>query len=188
MSNPRSAFCLFCDDIRMEVGNKPSFMGIYGADMVFSPDLPKDMQIAVPKLAIVTWLFCDVDDKPQRMVLHFYGPPGRTEIVKFDIPPEQIIQPTNAFPDATRVILQVQLQIAGLPLHSEGTLEVTVETEREDDLRAGRLHVRIPGRPDPAAIDQGPATPSFSIKSVQPSEPPPSAAPQAKRRSSRKRR
>jgi len=149
MAVPRSAFCLFCDDVRMEVGNKPSYMGIYTGEMVFPPDPPPEAQIALSKFVILAWLFCDVNDKPDRITVHVYGPPGRTEIFKHDVPAEQFAQPEPLFDDVTKLVFHIAMPILGLPVACDGVLEVTIETERET-LRAGRLRLRLPGRPAPS--------------------------------------
>lgn len=47
---------IYCDDVRLEVGNKQSLMGIYSSDL-FLPELP----IALPKLCIVVNLVTPID-------------------------------------------------------------------------------------------------------------------------------
>lgn len=51
------AFCVnYCDDIRHELGNKLSLIGVYGADLVL-PELPA----AIPKLCIFAQLYSELD-------------------------------------------------------------------------------------------------------------------------------
>ncbi len=51
---PRHAQVVFCDDIRLEIGNKASLMGVYGGEMVFpafpghTPQLCVSVQIRTP--------------------------------------------------------------------------------------------------------------------------------------------
>jgi hypothetical protein len=178
MPNPRTAFCLFCDDIRIEVGNKPSFMGIYGAEIVFPSDIPPEAPIVLPKFAIIPWLFCDMDDKPQRLTIHVYGPPGKTEIFRQEIAIGQIGQPAVVFDDSTRVTFGATLPITGMPIACEGIIEVAFETERET-IRAGRLRIRMPSRPDPTLPTL--ASPSeVATASPPPFEQSPDAAPETK--------
>ena len=158
MPSSRSAFCLFCDDIRLELGNKPSFMGIYTGEMIFPPNPPAEMQIAIPKFCIITWLFCDKDDPPRSVTVRIFGPPGRTEFAKFEVPPEQLVQPAPFFDDVTKLVFQTALPMLGFPIACEGIIEVTAETDRET-LLAGRLRVRVPGRPDPTLTSAEPAPP-----------------------------
>lgn len=51
------AFAIYCDDIRREEGNKTSYMGIYGADMVVAAASP----INIPKLCIAVHLIVPTD-------------------------------------------------------------------------------------------------------------------------------
>lgn len=48
-SHNRNANAIFCDDIRQEIGNKTSFMGIYNGEMFFS-----EFPAYVPKICIST--------------------------------------------------------------------------------------------------------------------------------------
>lgn len=46
----RHAWAVYCDDIRHEIGNKMSFMGIYNAEMYFN-----EFPSLLPKLSIVAY-------------------------------------------------------------------------------------------------------------------------------------
>lgn len=157
MAIQRSAFCLFCDDIRMEIGNKPSFMGVYTGDIVLPPDPPPDMQVVLPRFAIMVWLFCDITDKAERVAVRVFAPPGRTEVIFTEIPPEQIKMPVATTEGAAKFVFSAGFPINNFHLACEGTIEVVVETERET-LVAGRLRVRMPGRPDPTLSGNGGTT------------------------------
>ena len=176
----RTAFCLFCDDIRMEVGNKPSFMGVYtGGEMVFPPGPP-----IVPKLGIAVWLLCPIDDYPRQVTIRLFGPPDRTEILKTDNPlilPHAGVPPP--FPDVTRGIINVMLPVVNLPLPHSGTLELEIETEREI-LLAGRLKIVMPTHPEPTILLP---TASPLTAEQSPSAAPASESPPAQRRPSRRR-
>lgn len=45
------AYCHFCDDVRSEIGNKTSLMGIYGGELLV-PVMPT----MVPRLAVVIFV------------------------------------------------------------------------------------------------------------------------------------
>ena len=47
----RLAYCHFCDDVRIEIGNKTSLMGIYGGELLV-PAMPT----ILPRLAVVTFV------------------------------------------------------------------------------------------------------------------------------------
>lgn len=150
MPDPRVAFCLFCDDIRLEVGNKPSFMGIYtGGEMVFPPDMPSGQPALIPKLAMPVWLVCDKGDVPEKLVAYVHAPPGRTEYMRQEIPLDPPAMPSDVSQEARKIYLHFQIGLVNLQLETSGVVEVTVETEL-GQLRAGRLRITIPGRPDPA--------------------------------------
>src|SRR4051794_10954427 len=80
MPTPRVANCIFCDDIRHEVGNKVSLMGIYSADILF----PGPPPVAFRTLGIVAWLIFDVDDRPTKFTIRVLVPPDRTEVLKIE--------------------------------------------------------------------------------------------------------
>lgn len=51
------SFCVnYCDDIRHELGNKTSLIGIYGADL-----LVREVPAVIPKLCIYAQLYGEVD-------------------------------------------------------------------------------------------------------------------------------
>jgi len=180
MPNPRTAFCLFCDDIRMEIGNKPSFMGVYTGEMVFPPGLSLDVGIFVSKFAVMWWLFCDKDDRPQHISVRVSIPPGHTEIAKMDVGTEQITQAMpQIFDDYTRLILGSTIPLTNLIFQCSGTIEVSIETERET-IRAGRLRVQIPGRPDTAVSATAGSSSEPPTASPLPSEQSPDAVQETK--------
>jgi hypothetical protein len=90
---PRELFSIVCDDIRVEIGNKPSFMGIYD-EGIFVPEIPfsfaklclaqryeeeaeinenyrLSVVLAGPKLKIEATL--EVQKKPTRVVSVYVG-------------------------------------------------------------------------------------------------------------------
>src|SRR5947209_13397450 len=80
MPTPRVANCIFCDDIRSEVGNKVSLMGLYSTDILFTIPPP----VAVRTLGIVAWLIFDVDDRPTHLTIRVLVPPARTEVLRIE--------------------------------------------------------------------------------------------------------
>lgn len=172
MADPRTAFCLFCDDVRMEMGNKPSLMGIYTGEMIFPEEPPPGHAVAVQKLVVIWWLFCSVGDNPEWIKVHLYGPPGRSEFAKIEIPADQIVAPRMTYEDTQRLYYSAMIPIFNFTLPSEGVVEVAIETE-QGFVRAGRLRVRVPGRPE-LAVDVAPIS---ATASPQPSEQSPPVAP-----------
>lgn len=173
MPNPRVAHCVFCDDVRQEVGNKLSLMGMYMGDIVLPVAPPVGMPAILPKFAICVWLLCDWGDNPERITVRVYAPPGRTEITKMEAAQGQIAPPAPLFDDPTKLSLTTLLPIFNFAIFDEGEIEVTVETE-QGTLRAGRLQVRMPSRhiqsddssvPSSATSDSSAASPSPSEQS-----------------------
>lgn len=152
MAISRAATCIFCDDIRVEIGNKYSLMGIFSADIAFSVPGP----IVLPKFGIVVWVLSDLDDVPKKIVVRVLGPPNRTELlkiegtgdVKFAYPPDEL---------STTAVVRMIIPIMNFNLAEEGFVEVMVETDRET-LRAGRLRVRFNVRPEEVGLPPSPST------------------------------
>ena len=180
MPDPRIAHCIFCDDIRYEVGNKLSFVGVYAADIVFGTKPSQEAPAVLSKFAMVLWVISDLDDRPSSMKVTLYGPPGRTEIFSLD-PPIGNAPPSSE--GAVRFIFQMALPIINLVIVDEGFLELAVVTER-GELRAGRLVIR--SLPEGQSHDQLIAS-AFATASPPPSEQSPPASPASKTRRARPR-
>lgn len=133
MADPRVANCLFCDDIRVEVGNKFSLMGVYGGEMLIAATFP----VQIAKLGIMVWLISDVDDKPKRVVTSVILPDG-TELLSTEVPSDFPVQNIEG---SSKMNLTQVIPISPMPIPKEGMIEVWVETER-GKIRAGRLLVR----------------------------------------------
>jgi len=57
MIGGRYMHTLWCDDIRQEIGNKPSFMGVYDDGLVL-PSLP----FVLPRIAVYSWIVTPVNN------------------------------------------------------------------------------------------------------------------------------
>jgi hypothetical protein len=146
------AFCQFCDDVRMEIGNKPSFMGLYSGQMVFPEQPLEGTPVIIPRLVIIPWLFTAREDPPQKLNVILYGPPGKTIIFNFPLPVGGR-EPVVPFADSTELHLHAIIPTMNMTFMHTCVLEVVLETERET-LRAGRLRIVIPNRPDPGANEE----------------------------------
>jgi hypothetical protein len=185
MTLPRVAFCLFCDDARQEVGGKMSYMGVLPPNLAFPDNPPPEIQLLIPKLVIALWLLTDREDKFERVTISVSIPPGRTELLKFEVPSEQIGFQGTAQEWSQRIGLNMILPFINLTVPCEGFIEVDVETEREK-LHAGRLRLVIPGRPDPTILASEVSS-SSPTASPQPSEQSPPSALASKPRVARRR-
>lgn len=184
----RYAFCLFCDDVRAEVGNKLSYMGVYNKDILFPPlrpGTPLEVPVVLPKFVIVAWLISDINDRPERVKVRAYIPPGRTELATSEAVVADLFNPDNLLPGSQKYSIQVLLPSMNVPIPCSGFIEVTVEADGEE-LRAGRIQVIVPGRPAPVEEPiPSTASPPPSEQSL-PAVPETKPAPARRRPSSRR--
>jgi hypothetical protein len=135
MPNPRVASCIFCDDIRHEVGNKFSLIGIYGADL----NVPLSKQIVtIPRFGIAVQLISDIDDSPDNFTVTILIPPDRQELMKQEVKIQHMEEPG----DSTKAYCRVLISLPPFNISEEGPIEVMVDTGRET-MRAGRLFVKF---------------------------------------------
>ena len=147
MASPRVAFCEFCDDIRLEAGNKFSIMGIYGTEMHFAVPAPA----LLVKWGIFFWLITDIGDIPQKINVKVLIPPDRQEVFSTDIP----IAPAEHTEGATKLRWRTPIMMPMINLTAEGYIEVIVETEL-GSMRAGRIFVKFPEVASPVITDNSP--------------------------------
>ncbi|HYE70110.1 MAG TPA: hypothetical protein VD932_01130 [Aquabacterium sp.] len=145
MSEPdsRPVYCLFCDDIRTELGGKLSFMGLYGAELILNIPFPA----ILPKLGVIIGMIHKIGDQPKFIKVKIYGPVTGEEVAQFDIndiPPQPIEE------GMTKGHLRLTFQLVPFAIPQAGSVEVFVETER-DSVRAGRL--KISTKAEPASSD-----------------------------------
>lgn len=135
MSITRHLEVIFCDDIREEVGNKLSFMGVYSADLTV-PMVP----IVLNKLCIVVRAIADNSDPFQALKVSIFHDGEDTELITTG----QIALP-GVNPDSMESPLQVvQLTFMLTPfqIDKETTIRVKATTEREELSSVGlRVHV-----------------------------------------------
>lgn len=137
MPAPRVSTCIFCDDVRYEMGNKISLIGVYNSDIIF----PANPPLIVPKLGIVVWIVTDIDDIPTALSLRITVPPNETEIFKA----QQVSLPTLQHrEDAQKATFRNVLGLGPIPLTAEGFLEVWVDSG-QGETRAGRIFLRFAG-------------------------------------------
>lgn len=138
----------------MELGNKPSFMGVYtGNQLHFPHGTPMDQPLILPRLGIPVWLVCDRDDRPERVVIEITLSPDDTLVWRNEIPLGPETFPQVLDPDSKKLSLHFQAVLFNLMLQPTGSLTVKVETET-GVLRAGRVKVVV--------ADQEGGTPSAS--------------------------
>jgi hypothetical protein len=176
MAAPRVATCIFCDDIRQEVGGKVSIMGVYGADMIF----PQAPPVSVLKWGIAVWLIVDVDDIPQKLTITVLTPPGKTEIARVEMDGSLNVGQAVA-EDITKYNVRAVFNLSPVTFMEDGIVEVMVETEL-GVIRAGRLLVRFQP-PEAAALAVNPSATGAGLppSQSQPDVPEPSSPPEPSR-------
>jgi len=155
----RTAFVLFCDDVRQEVGNKTSYMGVYPANIAFPPNPPADAQFLLPRLCIAIWITMEISDNLERARIKISSPPGDTPLFNHEIPREQIDIQFSTEGWMTRKILHTVLPFGKIIFPHSGFINVVVETE-QGEIQAGRLRVIIPDRPDPNELSNNMGAPA----------------------------
>ena len=135
MSMTRHLEVIFCDDIREEVGNKLSVMGVYSADLTV-PVLP----IVLNKLCVVVRAITNNSDPFESLTVSVFQGDDSAELITTG----QIALPVSN-PDSKESPLQVvQLTFMLMPfqIDKETTIKVMATTEREELSSAGlRVHV-----------------------------------------------
>lgn len=122
-----SLHALWCDDIRQEVGNKPSFMGVYTGALVV-PQLP----LTLPKLCV--WLTVTA---PPTLALQdlvvAVKLEGGGELLRLSVP-DELTPSEGAMPALNAGFQQVRLALELAPLNLAAdaaalTVEVSVQGE-----------------------------------------------------------
>ena len=137
MSIPdRYVHTIWCDDIRQEIGNKPSFMGVFAAGILL-PALPA----ALLRLGVYTWIVSPVDKPIESLQLQVVRDDG---LVLAEIKPEA--PPHGAVPrveDATQqqVIVGVTIGPVEIP---EGCKWFVVKVRADgDELEGPKLRITV---------------------------------------------
>jgi hypothetical protein len=152
--------CIFCEDIRAEVGNKFSLMGIFAADIAFPVPAP----VILPKFGFVLWMLFDVGDEPERFTIRVLVPPDRTETAKIEGEGQKITFPYPPDELSHQGSIRIVVPMINVSLEKEGFIEVMIKMDDEDEIRAGRLLIRFGVRPEDFGLtptaSNAPAPPS----------------------------
>lgn len=139
MSSERYVWTVFCDDVRQEVGNKVSFIGIY-QDSLLVPKLPT----VLPKLCLVVQAVTSIDRPFKSLTIRVL----RNEEVlhQFEMDEDKLSIDQSRIESAHKDENDEQLRfrfvsvlaIAPFPIREKAKLRVRVITESEE-LRGGTL-------------------------------------------------
>jgi hypothetical protein len=147
----RFAHVIFSDDIRHELGNKQSLIGIYEGKM-FVPTFP----IVLPKLCVTVWAVTPIDKPFKALRLQLLS--GENVLVDQPLPVESLqalVEPAS--PDNPKVIsARASLQISPYQVEGPVTLRLRIQTE-EEDLKAGALAIELAAQnPGPVVLEPTP--------------------------------
>lgn len=141
MSNiSRHLEVIYCDDIRNEVGNKLSYMGIYTGELTI-PNAP----LLLPKLCIAVKVVTDVNDPFESVTVRLVKIKDHEEgelISTGLIPLPSLADMPGRDDDTTRLSLEMHFMLSPFQIDEEAKLRVEATTEREE-LRGSALRIRI---------------------------------------------
>lgn len=135
---------VYCDDIREEIGNKVSYMGIYSKDL-FVPTAP----VVLPKLCIAVKVVTDITDPFKELEVRILKGEDEVELLTtgpIPGPPDDWSSEDNS----TFMIAQMAFMLAPYQIDGDTILRVRARTERED-LKGRDLRILV----GPPVVDGG---------------------------------
>lgn len=148
MSNQsRHLEVIYCDDIREEIGNKLSYMGVYSGELTV-PAAP----VMLSKLCISVKVVTDISDPLQEIEVRVLRGEEQTELLSTGMIPAPTDTPSFD-DDATRIIVQMAFMLAPFQIDEETILRVKATTE-QGDLNGMALRIRIATPSAPTTVEQ----------------------------------
>lgn len=139
--NKPDGYTIFCDDIRQEVGNKCSLMGVYGPEMYLSQPFPSGL--ARMGFHVVYKEDLDAPFKDMTLCIFLPGDPDDKPAYKADIERSSMtLQPPdlNLGPTARRM-MSLNVLLNPVVLKHEGRIKVRMLVEGEV-VKLGTLAVK----------------------------------------------
>lgn len=141
MSNiSRHLEVIYCDDIRNEVGNKNSYMGIYTSELTV-PAAP----VILSKLLIAVKAVTDISDPFESLNVRIVRIKNDEEIELLSsglLPSPPLDEIAGRDKYSTNIIAQLYFMLSPFPIEEEIVLRVIANTEREE-LVGAALRIRI---------------------------------------------
>lgn len=130
---------IYCDDIREEVGNKFSYMGVYSGELTV-PNAP----VLLPKLCVVAKVITDIANPFESLEVRIVMVKGddETEILSTGPIPFPADLPKQ-HDDSTRLMAQMTFMLSPFQISEETTLRVKAITECEELSGTTALRIRI---------------------------------------------
>lgn len=137
----RFAYAIFADDIRHEIGNKRSIIGIYTAKM-FVPGFP----VLLPRLCISITIITPITRPFKSATIKVLADEKVLAEYPLDdalIAQQQTVPPDEENPDDNFVIQAgAEMQISPFPIEKPSILRVRVITE-DEELKAGAISIEL---------------------------------------------
>ena len=134
MATHRSVFCVFADDIRQEIGNKMTLVGVYQGGMNVSGVPPQ----ALSKLGISIFVQCPHELPFSKMAMDLVMGDEVLQHVEPSLAPDQleaISKPTH--PESTGIGLNVVIVLQPFVVSRDGILRVKVKLDEEEMVSNG---------------------------------------------------
>ncbi len=136
------AYCHFCDDIRYEVGNKNSLIGLYSSEL-FVEQIP----IAIPKLCVIAFISAPLDNPMTSLTLKVIL--GDEVLSETRVPDEFIKETVSSIrakstptDEYTKILIGVNTILCPLLLDREGVLKVVAIAD-STEIVAGKLRIKL---------------------------------------------
>ena len=136
-----NGYVIFCDDIRHEVGNKPSYMGVYLTDLnLHQPAFPATLH----KLCVSATYMRSNADRKASPVLKIYLPGDAEPIAQAALPSDQMpAKETNTLGEpTTKFFFRIDIAFSPITLNRAGKMRVVVQQD-DDELEIGALMVSL---------------------------------------------
>ena len=150
-------YTIFCDDIRMEVGNKPSFIGIYSDSVNVNKIFPATL--AKFALAVFYYERPGESTEPVRLSIFFPGDADDAPTINADIPIEQMRSrspPWDVKGEDPVIGVIMHVIVAPFKIEKEGFIKA--RAYRGDlEIKLGAIHVSgEPEEKQPDAVAENP--------------------------------
>jgi hypothetical protein len=139
----RFVHTLWCDDIRQEVGNKPSFMGVYTGGLVV-----QSLPVKLPRLCVWTWVVSPIDQPVGKLTLSVMRDDGQ---VLASLEHDSSAMEFPAVPEATRQQLMFGLALGPISIDENLRYLKVVASIEGEEWQGPKLHVTAAPAPIEAA-------------------------------------
>ncbi len=145
---PRYLEVIYCDDIREEVGNKVSYMGVYAGELTVT-----SAPVLLPKLCIAVKVITDIGDPFEALEVRIVKVRGNNETELLSTGPVLVPARLPGSDDGpTRLVAQLTFMLAPFQIDEETMLRIKATTEREELHGTGALRIRIVPLPAPPTV------------------------------------